>query len=65
MKAKKISDMILIATKDLDMWLYYAGVESIEDFYKQEKDIKDKSYHNYNDVIDHLNYIKKLEALHV
>ena len=65
MKAKKISNMISIAKKDLNMWLYYAGVKSIEDFHKQEKKIKDKSYHNYNDVIDHLNYIKKLEALHV
>lgn len=65
MKIDIIVKKIVIAKKDLNMWLYYAGVQTVDEFYIKADDIKSKSYHTYNDVIDHLNYIKKLESLNV
>lgn len=61
----KILKKIEIAIKDLDKWLYYANVKTIEEFYDKSDEIKSKSYHKYNDVIDHLSYIKKLKSINV
>jgi len=65
MKKNKIIKAIKIAQKDLSMWLYYAGVKTVDEFNSKSEEIKERSFHRYNDVIDHLNYIKKLESIDV
>lgn len=57
----EISDILSRAEKDLSMWLYYAGVKSIEEFNQKSEDIKEKSFDKYNDVIEHLTYIDKIK----
>lgn len=52
-----------VAKKDLEKLLLYANVKTIEEFYEKSDSIKNKSYHTYNDVIDHLNYMEKLKKL--
>ncbi len=63
--SNKRANAIKIAQKDLSMWLYYAGVKTVDEFHAKSKEIREKSFHKYNDVIDHIDYIKKLEKLSV
>jgi len=65
MKKNKIINLINIAKNDLNKWLYYANVQNLEEFNKKSEQIKTRSFHQYNDVIDHLSYIQKLESLNV
>jgi len=65
MKKNKLLNLITIAKKDLIKWLYYAGVKTTVEFYQKADEIKNNSFHKYTDVVDHINYIKKLESLNV
>jgi len=57
----KLTNLLIRAKKDLNKWLSFANVTSVDEFYKKQDIIKKQSYHKYTDVIEHLNFIKKIE----
>ncbi|SFV62683.1 hypothetical protein MNB_SM-6-634 [hydrothermal vent metagenome] len=62
MHTKKLHSVLDQAQKDLTYWLKVANVKSISEFFEKKEEIRQQSYHNYNDVLEHINFIKKLEA---
>lgn len=57
----KLERILDRAKKDLQNWLSFAGVCSVEEFFANAESIKQQSYHKYHDTLDHINFIKKLE----
>lgn len=58
----KLNSLLIKAKADLNIWLYYADSSSVDEFLKKADNIKNKSFHKYDDVIKQISYIKKLEA---
>ena len=50
------------AREDLKIWLYYADSSTLEEFFKKADEIKNQSWHKYDDVIKQISYIEKLES---
>lgn len=57
----KLNNLLLLAEKDLDIWLYYTNTKTLEEFYSKEEQIKNKSIHSYDDVIRQIQYIDKIK----
>ena len=62
MYAKKLHSVLDQAQKDLTYWLTVVKVKSISEFFEKKEEIKRQSYHNYNDVLKQINFIKKIET---
>jgi len=62
MYAKKLHSVLVQAQQDLIYWLKVANVKSTDEFFEKKEEIKQQSYHNYNDVLNQINFIKKIET---
>ncbi len=58
----KLQNLLTRAKIDLEKWLKFANVSTLDEFYTKEEEIRQTSYHKYHDVIEHLNFIKKIEV---
>lgn len=59
---RKLKNVFEITKKNLNISLYYVNCESLDEFYKNENDIKLKhTFHMYDDAIKSINHYKKLE----
>jgi len=61
-QTNKLNSLLSRAKNDLDRWLRFANVCSLDEFYQKQEIIKKSSYHKYQDVIDHVTLIKKIET---
>lgn len=61
-RSEQMKALLERAVKDLEYWLKVAGVQTQEEFFAKEEEIKKRSYHKHQDVIDHLSYISKIKA---
>ncbi|MEO1953272.1 MAG: hypothetical protein ABGW74_01050 [Campylobacterales bacterium] len=61
-QTNKLINLLERAKKDLQKWLNFANVSSLDEFYEKQENIKKQSYHKYTDVIEHINFIKKIEV---
>ena len=59
---EKLNNLLNKAREDLKIWLYYADSSTLEEFFKKADEIKNQSWHKYDDVINQISYIEKLES---
>ena len=62
MYTKKLHSVLDQAQRDLTYWLKVANVKSVSEFFEKKEVIKQQSFHKYHDVLNHINFIKKIEA---
>lgn len=60
-QTNKLNSLLTRAKQDLNRWLRFADVCSLDEFYKKQESIKQNSYHKYQDVIDQVTFIEKIE----